>query len=84
MADDVGCRIGLIEFVDRLQTVERDITKPQVRPELVVVIDVFVDQIPQMPFSKDDEVVRARVFDRLDPALDVRVEVQSSIPVHSK
>ncbi len=54
---------------------EWSITQSLVRPLMVIVVDVLVDQIPKMPLPEDDEMIQALVLDQLDPAFDVGVEV---------
>ena len=51
-ADDVGCVIGLAGLVYQFQAVEWSIAQPLVRPLIVVVVDVLVDEVSQMPFPR--------------------------------
>lgn len=55
---------------------DRSITQALVRPDGVVVIDVFINQISKVVLAEDHEVIEAFLFDRLDPSLYVRVEVR--------
>jgi len=45
------------------------------RPEGVVVVRVFLDQIFKMFFTEYSKIIEALAFDRTDPRLGVRIQV---------
>ena len=63
--------------VDREPHLPRSsVSNARVRPLGVVVGDVLVDEIVQVPLAHHDELLQALHLNALDHALDVRVEVR--------
>ena len=55
--------------------VEWAIVERLMRPVVVVMVQVFFDQMPKMVLAEDEEVIEAFDLERLQPALHERVHV---------
>jgi len=70
------------EFVERRRWrqigVDRCISEPLVRTEIVIVDHPLLKNMPQMIFAKDDEVVETFSFCSPHPALRVRIQIRTA------